>query len=342
MKTQHILSALLLILMLVFNSCREISVTTKINADGTFTRTIRVTGDSSEVISGDLPFPVDETWSRTFSKDTADTTRFLVTYSKAYRNSDILNNDLKSDTSVYRFLDKKVSIHKKSGFFFSYITFREVYKCANPFTTLDYRKYISEADIRISNGTEIPLTPADSAHKKEADDNILDYILKSAVAELETITSDGIRKLGDESLNTVNLAVYHDSLCAEIERTDFKKGEDVLDMYANLSGNEAFLKLKSLQPPLYQEFDQKLTRLDTLLELAGYKEIVEMPGLITGTNSAKLNGNQVSWDFETISLLVCDTEFFAESRVINLWAFSLSGFVIFFLVTILVIRSFRK
>jgi hypothetical protein len=342
MKTTHIISALLFFLLLGFSSCREITVTTKINPDGSFTRMIKVTGDSAEVNSRDLPFPVDETWKKSFSMDSTDTTRYLVTYSKSFRNSDILNESIKNDTSSYGILKRQISVNKKNGFFFSYLTFKEVYKCVNPFQTIDYKKFVSEEDIRITDGTVIPLTPADSAREKDAEDNIDQYLLKSVVAELESITQEGIGKLGDNALSGVKLSDYHDSICAGINRLDLKKGDEVLDLYANYSGNDAFLKLKTLQPPLYQGFDEKLSILYKVLELSGYKEVVELPGLITGTNSATINGNQVSWDFAFLPVLVRDLEFNAESRVINYWAFFLSGFVVFFLVALLVVKSIKK
>ncbi len=70
MKTQNIILSLVIILLLFFSACREVTVTTKVNPDGTFTRIITVTGEDSSVFRTDLPFPVDETWARMSSKDT--------------------------------------------------------------------------------------------------------------------------------------------------------------------------------------------------------------------------------------------------------------------------------
>ena len=58
MKTQHIV-LLLLFVIITFSACREISVTTKVNEDGSFTRIITITGDSADIFKKNLPYPID-------------------------------------------------------------------------------------------------------------------------------------------------------------------------------------------------------------------------------------------------------------------------------------------
>ncbi len=82
----------------------------------------------------------------------SDSTKYIVTYTKAFRNSSQLNAEIKSDTSKYKNLAKEISVTKKFRFFFSYLTFKEVYKSANPFTKLDYRDYLTEEDIQWNSG----------------------------------------------------------------------------------------------------------------------------------------------------------------------------------------------
>jgi len=67
-----------------------------------------------------------------------------------------------------------------------------------------------------------------------------------------------------------------------------------------------------------------------------------MPGLITGTNSAMLAGNQVAWDLFPMAFLLEDYTMEVESRVLNVWAFVLSGLVILALVSLLIFKSVKK
>jgi hypothetical protein len=342
MNTRNIFLSLFILMLLFFGACREVTVTTKVNPDGSFMRIITVTGDSSDVFKTDLPFPVDESWARVSSKDSTDSTKYIVTYTRSFRNTGELLEEIKSDTSSYRNLAKDISIKKKFRFFFSYLTFKEIYRSANPFNNLDYHKYLTEDDIRWCSGMKIPVTPADSALEKDAENKVLDFLLKSAVSEVESIVRQGIQRLNDPALNSVDISVYHDSLYKKMEGSDLKEGKDFIESYRNWSGNDAFSLLNKLQPPIFEDFTKKLNKLENIIELEGYNEEVEMPGLLTSTNSAMIKGNQVSWQFQPLSVAACDYKMYAESRVINYWVFVLAGCVVLGLVVLLVVRSFGK
>jgi hypothetical protein len=73
--------------------------------------------------------------------------------------------------------------------------------------------------------------------------------------------------------------------------------------------------------------------------MEGFRVETEMPGLITGTNSTALAGNRVSWDLVPMAFLLEDYTMVVESRVINVWAFLLSGLVLLSLVGLLVVKS---
>lgn len=331
-----------IILLLFFGACREVTVTTKVNPDGSFTRIITVTGDSSDVFKTDLPFPVNDSWAKVSSKDTADSTKYIMTYTRTFNNDNELNNEISSDTGSYRNLAKDISVTKKFRFFFSYLTFKEIYKSANPFTRLDYHKYLTDEDIQWYSGLKVSVTPADSLRKKEAEDKVLAYLVESATSEVESIIREGIKKLDNPELNHIDITLYHDSLYKNIGSFDFKGENDFAEDYTKWSGNEAFLLLNGLEPPIFGDFMKKIKTLESIFELMGYTEEVEMPGLITGTNSAMLKGNQVRWEFQPLSVAATDYEMFAESRVINYWAFVLAGCVLLGLMVLLVIKAVRK
>jgi hypothetical protein len=328
-------------LVLVFSACREVKVTTKINRDGSFTRVILVQGDSAEVQKKtDLPFPVDDTWEMTFGRDTADTTKFLVTWTKTFRNSDELNAEIQNDTSFYKNIQREITVKKRFGFFYTYITFREIYKSLNPFTFLDYKDYITEEDLQLYTGLKVPLTPDDSTRKNKVEDKVGEYLIRSATAELEDILKEGIVRLNNPALDTAIVTTYLDAIVNE-EKFILWKGENIIDYYHTKSGIDAFLLLKEMQPYLFADYDKKMADVEYMLAFQDYKEEVQLPGLITGTNSSIIKGNQVSWQVESSSFFITDFEMYAESRVINYWAFVISGIVVLGLVVLLVVKAFR-
>ncbi len=92
MKTNHII-LLIIAVMFTFSACREITVTTKVNKDGSFTRIIKITGDSADLFKKDLPYPIDDSWLMEVKRDSVDTSLF-VTYTKTYTDSDLLNTEM--------------------------------------------------------------------------------------------------------------------------------------------------------------------------------------------------------------------------------------------------------
>jgi hypothetical protein len=54
-----------------------------------------------------------------------------------------------------------------------------------------------------------------------------------------------------------------------------------------------------------------------------------------------LKGNQVRWEFQPLSVAASDYEMYAESRVINYWAFVVLGIVILALVIVSIMNAAR-
>jgi len=76
--------------------------------------------------------------------------------------------------------------------------------------------------------------------------------------------------------------------------------------------------------------------------MENYQQVVNMPGLITETNSLELKGNQVSWNVEPLSFLFDDYNMHVESRVVNYWMFALTGFLVLLLIIFLIIKAIRN
>ena len=93
---------------------------------------------------------------------------------------------------------------------------------------------------------------------------------------------------------------------------------------------------------MFGEFERKEKFLENLLTMEDFHVAADMPGLITGTNSPALNGNRVTWDLFPMAFLLEDYTLEAESRVINVWAFVLSGMILLALVSLVVVKSLKR
>ncbi|MCX6244293.1 MAG: hypothetical protein NTU98_06255 [Bacteroidetes bacterium] len=341
MKTRHLVIGLV-ILIVALSACREITVRTTVNSDGSFTRIITVSGDSGDAFKQELPYPVDASWTMTSKKDTAGKDKFIVTYTKNFKDCEELKAGIGRDTSWLRQLVRSIDIRKRFGFFYSYVEYKEVYPAANPFTTLSYKDHVTKEEFLWLTRKHPVQSPSDSIKRKDAEDKVMAYLVESATAEAEKILAEGIRKLNDPNLDEKKAGEFHDRISAALSKWNYKDAGVLIDSLRIWTGNSAAERLKEIQPPLFQEFNRKAKFLENLLPMEEFHAEAELPGLITGTNSSVLNGNRVSWDVFPMAFLLEDYTMVAESRVINVWAFVLSGLIVLGLLILLIVKSLKR
>lgn len=336
MKIRRITLSVIILLM-VLSGCREISINTKVNKDGSFTRSIKVTGDSADVFKADLPYPVDASWTKTVSIDSTDATKYILIYSKTFKNNKSLTREIAADTSWRINLKREIKIKKGFGFFYSYITFRETYFAANTFTRLNFGDYLSQDDISYYIGQKIPVNSEDSLKYDKASENVMNFLEEVMVTEIISTLENGIRQLNDPSIDPRLVATFKDSISEKLD-SHYDHFEIYIDFYKSWINNPAAEKLKNLQPPLFEDFNKKAAHLIHVLDMEGFSQTVEMPGLLTGTNSTSVSGNQVSWDVQNGLFLFQDYEMLVESRVLNTWAFVVTGIILLAVLLFMMIK----
>jgi len=337
MKKQHAICLLLCITIIIFSGCRNITVTTKVNANGSFTRIIKITGDSASVFEPDLPYPIDDSWKKTVIKDTTDQGDYILTYTKTYKKSDQLQSEISQDTSWRKGLGRNITIDKSFGFFYSHLTFRETYKATMPFEKLGFPNYLTPEEMFYITGAKKPISPGDSIKYKEASDKYIGFLVEGITNQIIATMEVGIEKLNDPQLKPETVALYRDSL--EHRFHDYDGNMDIyIDFYKAWTGNESFEKLKTLEPPLFGELNKKVFFALNAAFMDSYTQAVEMPGLITETNAKSVTGNKVSWRVTCEHFLFEDYEMKVESRVVNRWVFIVSGVFLLLVLVMLFLK----
>ncbi len=338
----YLITSIIVALIFTFSACTEITVTTKVHEDGSFTRIITISGDSNDVFKQAPPYPVDDTWKTAYRKDTTGEEKHILTYSKTYRDSDALNEDIENDTGWYRKIPRHVEIKKKFGFFYSYLTFRETFKHTNPFDQSKDHAYLSKREADFLSGDALPVSKSDSLLFEELEDKATDHLIHLIREEVLKVMDSGMRILDNPQLNNIDLYYYKDSVDYKLDNADIEDLNLFIDYYTEWTGIEAFRELKQLQPSLFHDLNKKWQELLEIAFMDSYTQVVEMPGLITATNSAKIIGNKVSWKMEGYPIMFSDYEMYVESRIVNYWAFVLSGVVLLLLISLLVVKAFRR
>ncbi|NOX47123.1 MAG: hypothetical protein GXO89_09125 [Chlorobi bacterium] len=336
-RKQFIISLFISIFLL--SSCEEISIRTVVNKDGSFTRTIMVTGDSNEVLKSELPYPVDETWERTFLKDTTDNNDYILVYSKSFKSSKLLNREINRDTSWRKNLKRQIEVEKKFGFFYSYLVYRETIKAANPFTKLDYKDYISKEDLLWLSGKKLALNSSDSAKIDDAEKRAETYLQKAFTEEIIAALKKGVEQFNNRAIRPELIDEYRDSIALKIQDWDFKSAMDFVDYLAEWTNDNSVYKLKKTIPALFENIDDDTKFIKDIFSMQAYKVYVEMPGIITETNSLSMNGGQAQWNVTASSILIEDYVMLVESRIVNYWMFILTGIVLISFIGLILWKS---
>lgn len=331
----------LFISILIISSCREINISTVVNKDGSFTRIVTITGDSSEVYKADLPYPVDHTWKMDIQKDTTDENEYILTYTKYYANSTLLNNEISEDTSWRKKLERNILIEKKFGFFYSYLVYKESIGTINPFKLIDYRDYLSKEDLLWLTGGKLALNSIDSANIKKADDKTDEYLQATLTAEIVSILKEGIVHLNKPSIDPNQVDYFKDSIALKVDSWDLESSSDFVDFYAKWTNNNEIYKIKEIESTQFKNLDNDMQLLLNIFEMEDYKVTVELPGIITETNSLSTKGNQVLWKVNSSSILFEDLNMHVESRVVNKWMFVIAGVVLLLLIALTIYKSTR-
>ncbi len=341
MKRKHIVFSIF-ILALAFTSCREISINTIVNKDGSFTRIVTVTGDSADVIKPlNLPYSVDETWKKEIAKDSVGDNQYILTYTKFYKNSDIINREMSQDTGWRKKVNRTINVEKRFIFFYSYLKYEECIEVSNPLTMLDYNDYITKEDMLWLSGKKIAISSSDSAKIDQAEDNAVTFLLDAMTEEIIVILKMGLKDLSDVAIHPDMVDNYRDSITKTIEDGKFNSTIELVDYLAKWSDNNEVDRLKEICDGAFMELDGKIQFLEIIIDNEDYEVSVEMPGILTETNSPATKGNSVSWEVNTYSFLFEDVTMEAESRVINKWMFIIAGIILLSLIGLLIFRSRR-
>lgn len=333
----------LFISILVISSCREIYISTVVNNDGSFTRIVTITGDSTEVVKSGLPYPVDHTWKMDLKRDTTGDggKDYILTYTKSYRNSTLINAELSEDTSWRRKLDRSILIEKRFGFFYSYLVYKETIGAADPFKLIDYTDYLSKEDMLWLTGKKLAINSIDSANIKKADDKSDEYLEATLTAEIVAILKEGIVLLDNPNIAPDQVDYFKDSITSRIDGWDLESSSDFVDFYAKWINNIEIYKIKEIESRQFKNLDNKIQFLIKIIEMENYKVTVELPGIITETNSLSIKGNQVLWKVNSSSILFEDLNMVVESRVVNKWMFVITGIILLLLIALIIYKSTR-
>ncbi len=360
-----LIKVLAIFILLTINSCIDFyEITTRVNADGSIDRTIRVmAGDSTSVFKGNLkvPLPNDTSWKITMHwhkeipKDSISKKKFEYIAYKHFANAEELNKFLKVNNDTTTEIGANVEFKKQFRWFYTFVTYTETYKKRTPFSHYPIEDFMSDPDltffyddnftysrehdslIHIKDLKQIPiLNHSDSLRKEELEKQkkvaLSNFIVKNLFDEYITLTANEYALTSKEKYNYIlghkDEVLKHEVTDKELDMLLSKNDKhpfDRIDSLLNIKGNS----LEKLNPELYKIFDKKASKMfNSLFSEDKIKCSTVMPGVLIQTNADSISGNQTFWNINEKYFFAKNYQLVAKSRIINKWAFILSGFIV--------------
>ena len=347
-----------LLLLLGSQGCLEQKVKTTVAADGSCERTMTVTADSGQVPKTKLPLLVDTSWTvRWERQDTLQKKGFVWTVSKKYPSLSALAGDTASLVQPEKI---RITIQADRSFrwFYTYIHYREVYHRFAPLDRIPPTAVMTEDEIRrftAGDGSDTLKSKVEQWRNRNFADFLfctLDTMLRAEAVQpispgmLQSHRMDLVENLSKKEEITETLAEYLPSVKEKdlFQDSTFAltgKGLEALRrLFVKTLGTESARQL-----PLAESWKKTMEFFIQAVENpAGgdFENVVTLPGLFLDTNAGKLNGNTANWRFKGDQLELMDYEMYAESRMVNTWAFIVSGVIAVGVLVLLLVPLLRS
>jgi hypothetical protein len=332
---------------LLLSGCLDITSTSQVNSDGSIVRTITFTGDSTEVYAGKFPVELDSSWSKSISKVQGEHNNFTLSASRTFHNVGEMNNVMKGTfgkTLQYRF-----ELDKSFRWFFTVYTYRETNIPFDQFTAIPMTEFVSSAELdwltKIispdSTGKDL-VTRGDSLAYEGIMPRIQEGERRNRFEPVFIAFLDGLRALNNPSLTPAMVGPLKDSLYKRSAKAIDKQNIDTLRIvFANVLKSPLVEKAWQANASSFDEIKRKMD-FERSTNSHKYVTHVVMPGIVTGSNARKIEGNTATWqDFKDYARHL-EYTMWVQSRQVNWWGVGLAVVVVVSLLMLLVVSILRK
>ncbi|MBN1894578.1 hypothetical protein JW906_08785 [bacterium] len=314
------------VLLILISGCREIATETRIFPDGSCERTVTASGDSSSILDGTLPIPVDSSWAPSWTRKRMGSNGPTYSAHKTFREVSDLGTELSRSVDSVLSVRVSVQFQKKFRWFSTLYQYGETYHASNPFTGIPVSDYLNDEEMRlylINEDTLSLKTKAEAWFERSMFEEIFQALVQVA------------RESGEPGLTEELLISKKEAIFEAVKQKDLEKPEDILIAFEEATGCRALRKMKVPFMEILEQAQEKSNFLQQVTTDA-YTCGVTMPGLIIETNAKSVQGSRAQWEFEGKQFLWKDYVMNVESRRIHLWSVALSAGIVLVLLAALV------
>lgn len=345
---RYAVAVLSVLVPIMMSGCLDEHVTTTVSADGSSERTISIKTPEKSLPNGAFPAAIDSTWSVEWKEIAEKDSKYEYTARKKFQTPDELSREYAAlgDTGV---IGLSVSLEKKFAWFYTYLYYKEVYTMRNPVANVPVTDYLTKEEIaRYVRGEK-----SDSLDEKVKlwdSRNDFEELFRPILAEAERRNDPALPAslLKDKKEDLFRRVIEVDSMDkkADEHHGDAKKKETAsvdetvrffIKMFKEVLGTTHVSGYDSVFMQSWDAMDRKKKP-----HSDSWNSSLQMPGLLTETNSDALEGNMITWKFSANQIHVGPYEMHATSRVTNVWAFIVTGIAALLLVILAILNTFRR
>jgi hypothetical protein len=343
--SRSLLAGALVPVMLLISGCLDVNVRTTVSPDGSSGRTITMRSNSKTVPPGMFPVATDSSWKVEWKETDDKENRYEYVASKEFAKPDDLRREYArlSDTGA---VGIDVMLEKRFQWFYTYLDYREAYIRREPGLLVPLTQFMTEEEInRYVYGDK-----SDSL-KKKIDEwtgrNMFEQIYRPMVDEAARLNNPALpSSLLEERKEAIYAALMKADTAGKVSGSpdSTRKGVDTPDDVLRIMREELKLPAVELLRPVIVRAWEKLES-----DTGGEKKTpdswtctVQMPGILLETNSTIVEGNSVTWKFDADQIRAGHYVMRASSRVANVWAFVVSGFVVIIAIGAVLLGRVRR
>ncbi|MFN8240625.1 MAG: hypothetical protein U0X39_07715 [Bacteroidales bacterium] len=343
MKSRILKSVFVMFILLVY-SCNEPEtiVTDIVHPDGSVTRIIESRSGEDNIIFDTSPVPIDSTWT---IKDTIEIsngkdTTWIRRAEKLFKDV----NELNASYSEWKGLDNEVE--RSASFEKKFRWFHTVYVFSENFSRALEHGYPMD---KFMNKEEISFyyLPDQVYKQMEAGKDSLAYgAMKDTISKREDAWI--WRSLISEWIENYTALTSSIGGAGQDSSTLRSREEMAAHLMTGKGDSAAIAYL--VGPGNFEKYKKEIDstnkivekRFNVAMEFSKYTVRMKMPGEIISTNGYPAETGELVWPARSEFFLTTDHSMVAESKVVNYWAWVISGIFIVFVVTGILLRIFRK
>ncbi len=333
-------------------------------------------GNYASVLKGSLPVPHDSTWDITTGfeiRSVSDTTQDTVYYFKAmkvFRNDDDLNSELNWDTVKANNVTRLVKVERKFRWFNTFYHYTEIYRQIFPFAGIPVNDYLSDKELELYHAGDDEVYYSPETHELLLKKDSLASI---ALSKNDSINMNKIKESLEKKYEDWMLASifkdYFEVIKETLDKTGAMKPEETEktrdDFWNAYKANpDSLFSFDSSNFPLlrfaseYYNVDTGILHQSNRISLDAFNmrfwsafesdigesftHLAVMPGVIISSSSSTVQGNTVSWEFDSDLFNERDYTMTVESKKVNKGPVIVTGAVVLFLLAGLVAGMMRK